>query len=65
MSFGVKGLTKRFDPNPGVFISGNDLHAYKASTICTCYNGGRGGGGRKVNKGGGGKVKVIIECAIM
>ena len=58
-----------------------DLHAYKASTICTCYNGGgdggggkvnKGGGGKvnkggggKVNKGGGGKVKVITGCAIM
>ena len=70
---GICQLTKRFDPNSGVFISGNDLHAYKASTICTCYNGGGGGGGGKVNKGGGGKVnkggggkvKVIIECAII
>ena len=70
---GICQLTKRFDPNPGVFISGNDLHAYKASTICTCYSGGgdggggnvNKGGGGKVNKGGGGKVKVIIECAIM
>ena len=66
------------EPNVSTPIQGSssvvkDLHAYKASTICTCYNGGGGGGGGKVNKGGGGKVnkggggevKVITGCAIM
>ena len=66
------------EPNVSTPIQGSssvvkDLHAYKASTICTCYNGGgdgRGGkvnkgGGGKVNKGGGGKVEVITGCAIM
>ena len=45
---------------------------YKASTICTCFNGGgdggggkvNKGGGGKVNKGGGGKVKVIMNVQL-
>ena len=37
-------------------MHGNDLHAYKASTICTCYNGGGGGGG--------GKVAAVAEHAM-
>ena len=66
------------EPNVSNPIQGSssvvkDLHAYKASTICTCYNGGgdggggkvNKGGGGKVNKGGGGKVEVITGCAIM
>ena len=63
------------EPNVSTPIQGSssvvkDLHAYKASTICTCYNGGGDGGGGKVNKGrggkvnkgGGGKVEVITAC---
>ena len=66
------------EPNVSTPIQGSssvvkDLYAYKASTICTCYNGGgdggggkvNKGGGGKVNKGGGGKVEVITGCAIM
>ena len=32
--------------------------------FCTCFKGGGDGGGGKVNKGGGRKVKVTIECGI-
>ena len=52
--------TKRFDPNTGVFISGDDLYTRQAP-FCRCGN----GAGGKVNNGKGGKVKVIIECAFV
>ena len=37
----------------------------QALFVCVIYNGGGDGEGRNVNKGGGRKVKVIFECAIM
>ena len=38
--------TKRFDPNPGVFISGYD-HVYKASTLmCVVMEVGMAGAGK-------------------